>query len=313
MPRFVNSPSKAASFRAIPRREGTFSPISAPMRISILALALFPLAATLHAGTPPSVRLDVAGLTDGGVEEPYLSMTVEENIVLSARPALPTIPFGRSGGSTTTESRVSASGRLRLAPRASAEQGVQEWRVTVKQGEHVLETLRGDGALPRLIDWNPRDSGVEIDYRTPLEFRCDVFDSSGAQGTAIAELGTHVVVRRRHRLPCDADQGCRVTVALFPYNSDAPLPGATDRADLLRSALPEGACVRVEGGCDGVGSAARNESLAQMRAEWLATLLRDRGVRVSAVTSRVPPTPASDPDAQQYDRAATVIVESPCQ
>jgi|GEM_PF-6478809 len=285
--------------------------VSLRFRWSLLALLLL-CAGVVRAGTPPAVRLNVAGLAEGGIEEPYLSLTVEEDIVLSAVPPLPSLLFERTGASTTTISRVSGSGSLRIMPVAWGQIGIQEWRVTVRQGERVLETLRGDGIPPPAIDWSPREGAGAIDYRVPLEFRCDVFDSSGAQGTAIAELGTHVVARRRHRLPCEEAAGCRVTVALFPFGSNQPFPGATERVDLLHSALPEGACVTVEGGCDGVGSADRNARLARERGEMLATLLRRRGISVSTVSTRVPPMVAESPDARQYDRAATVIVESPC-
>ena len=116
------------------------------------------------------------------------------------------------------------------------------------------------------------------------------------------------------RLACtkdtiDADIPCVLPVILFPLGSAEPEPGQTDRllTGLRHCQVSPTTPLAVTGHTCSLGTEATNLRLSRKWAEQVATLLRDRGYTVAAVSGKGATDPVStNPTKRHLNRRVTL-------
>ena len=116
------------------------------------------------------------------------------------------------------------------------------------------------------------------------------------------------------RLACtkdtiDADIPCVLPVILFPLGSTEPEPGQTDQLifGLRHCQVSPTTPLSVTGHTCSLGTEATNLRLSRLRAEQVATLLRDRGYTVATVSGKGATDPAStNPTKRHLNRRVTL-------
>ena len=116
------------------------------------------------------------------------------------------------------------------------------------------------------------------------------------------------------RLACaekatNADLPCSLPVILFPLGSAEPEPGQTDQliTGLRHCQVSPTTPLAVTGHTCSLGTEATNLRLSRLRAEQVATLLRDRGYTVAAVSGNGANEPVStNPTKRHLNRRVTL-------
>ena len=128
----------------------------------------------------------------------------------------------------------------------------------------------------------------------------DTFLITGADGSirqACAEEATN------------AAAPCSLPVILFPLGSTEPKPGQTDRlfASLRHCQISPTTPLAVTGHACSLGTEVANLRLSRRRAKQVATILRDRGYTVTAVSGKGSLEPVStNPTEQHLNRRVTL-------
>ena len=107
----------------------------------------------------------------------------------------------------------------------------------------------------------------------------------------------------------DADTPCPLPVILFPLGSTDPDPGEIDRmlTGLRHCQVSPTTPLAVTGHTCSLGTEAANLRLSRLRAEQVATLLRDRGYTVATVSGKGATEPVStNPTKRHLNRRVTL-------
>ena len=108
----------------------------------------------------------------------------------------------------------------------------------------------------------------------------------------------------------NADLPCSLPVILFPLGSAEPEPGQTDQliTGLRHCQVSPTTPLAVTGHTCSLGTEATNLRLSRLRAEQVATLLRDRGYTVATVSGKGATEPVStNPTKRHLNRRVTLI------
>ena len=107
----------------------------------------------------------------------------------------------------------------------------------------------------------------------------------------------------------DADTPCVLPMILFPLGSSEPEPGEIDRllTGLRHCQVSPTTPLAVTGHTCSLGTEATNLRLSRLRAEQVATLLRDRGYTVATVSGKGATEPVStNPTKRHLNRRVTL-------
>ena len=107
----------------------------------------------------------------------------------------------------------------------------------------------------------------------------------------------------------NADLPCPLPVILFPLGSTDPEPGQTDRliSGLRQCQVKPTTPLSVTGHTCNLGTEAANLRLSRLRAERVATLLRDHGYTVATVSGKGATDPVStNPTKRHLNRRVTL-------
>ena len=108
----------------------------------------------------------------------------------------------------------------------------------------------------------------------------------------------------------NADLPCSLPVILFPLGSAEPEPGQTEQliTGLRHCQVSPTTPLAVTGHTCSLGTEAANLRLSRLRAEQVATLLRDRGYTVATVSGKGATEPVStNPTKRHLNRRVTLI------
>ena len=108
----------------------------------------------------------------------------------------------------------------------------------------------------------------------------------------------------------NADLPCSLPVILFPLGSAEPEPGQTEQliTGLRHCQVSPTTPLAVTGHTCSLGTEATNLRLSRLRAEQVATLLRDRGYTVATVSGKGATEPVStNPTKRHLNRRVTLI------
>ena len=108
----------------------------------------------------------------------------------------------------------------------------------------------------------------------------------------------------------DADTPCVLPMILFPLGSAEPEPGQTDQliSGLRHCQVSPTTPLAVTGHTCSLGTKATNLRLSRLRAEQVATLLRDRGYTVATVSGKGATEPVStNPTKRHLNRRVTLV------
>ena len=107
----------------------------------------------------------------------------------------------------------------------------------------------------------------------------------------------------------DADTPCVLPMILFPLGSSEPESGEIDRllTSLRHCQVSQTTPLAVTGHTCSLGTEATNLRLSRLRAEQVATLLRDRGYTVATVSGKGATEPVStNPTKRHLNRRVTL-------
>ena len=108
----------------------------------------------------------------------------------------------------------------------------------------------------------------------------------------------------------NADLPCSLPVILFPLGNAEPEPGQTEQliTGLRHCQVSPTTPLAVTGHTCSLGTEAANLRLSRLRAEQVATLLRDRGYTVATVSGKGATEPVStNPTKRHLNRRVTLI------
>lgn len=166
---------------------------------------------------------------------------------------------------------------VRFFPRIVAQAPVDDWYVTVVQGDKELLRFEGSGedTTTKEKQWSLGDLRVTRDL-TPIRYRLTVRDSLGQ---VAADEGEFRVVERLIKRGPGGGTETRTEVAEysivgFPYSSADLQPRHMAQLQDVASMINDGADVTITGFTDRVGDAERNRQLSLDRARAVQSALR---------------------------------------
>ena len=111
----------------------------------------------------------------------------------------------------------------------------------------------------------------------------------------------------------DADTPCVLPVILFPLGSTDPEPGQTDQliSGLRHCQVSPTTPLAVTGHTCSLGTEATNLRLSRLRAERVASLLRDRGYTVATVSGKGATEPVSTNATEHHLNRRVVLGREP--
>jgi outer membrane protein OmpA-like peptidoglycan-associated protein len=169
---------------------------------------------------------------------------------------------------------------LKLTPRITADAGVKEWRIVIRQSGAELARYTSDvgssGADPTWSIVHDRiDSLLE-----PVVAELEVVDSAGNATTARAEVPLLLEKKSRQVDSRIEQNGARerMSYVLVAFEFNSPELGEQNENQIaeIASAIGAGAQIRIVGYTDRIGNERRNRDLSRERAERVGAALERR-------------------------------------
>lgn len=202
---------------------------------------------------------------------------------------------------------------LQALPGVSADAGVEDWSVQIRQGATLLKEFSGEGAPPETLQWDIEGDPTSIPRRSgPLTAVLSVRDKDGQTGTAAARLPVEQITIRRKREERLGDFVYdRFNLITFEFNS-ANLSRASKKiAENIQDRIQPESEVTIVGYSDRLGEEEHNRELSEERAVNTARVLK---VPVENATGGGENTELYDndlPEGRFYSRTVTITVKTP--
>lgn len=195
----------------------------------------------------------------------------------------------------------------------TADAGIADWSLQIRQGSDLLKEFSGEGEIPENLDWNIEGDPQTIPRRQqPVTALLSVRDEEGQTGSAAARLPVEQITIRRKREERLGDFVYdRFSLITFEFNSaKLPPPSKKIAADIRERIRPESE-VDIVGYSDRLGEEAHNLELSTDRAVNTARELR---VPVENARGGGENTTLYDndlPEGRFYSRTVAITIKTP--
>ena len=165
---------------------------------------------------------------------------------------------------------------LRVKTNFTADAGVQDWSLQIRQGPTMLKEFNGNGSIPDKLDWNIEGDPTNIPRREqPISAVLSVRDAQGQTGSAVTRLPVEQLTIRRKREERIGDIVYdRFNLITFEFNSAKLSSPSKKIAAEIRDRIQPESTVEIVGYSDRLGEEEHNQKLSEERAVNTAKELR---------------------------------------
>ncbi len=202
---------------------------------------------------------------------------------------------------------------IRTKPGYTADAGLEDWSLQIRQGPRLLKEFSGDGEIPESFDWDIEGNPLEIPReQSPITAVLSVRDSRGQTTSAVARLPVEQITIRRKREERLGDLVYdRFNLITFEYNSARlSRPSKKIAAEIRERIRPE-STVEIVGYSDRLGEEEHNLQLSKERAENTA---KELNVPVESARGGGENTELFDnnlPEGRFYTRTVDILIKTP--
>lgn len=202
---------------------------------------------------------------------------------------------------------------LRVKAGYTAEAGIDDWSLQIRQGPKLLKEFNGTGPIPKEFDWDIEGNPLEIPReQTQVVALLSARDERGQTTSAVARLPVEQITIRRKREERLGDLVYdRFNLITFEYNSaQLSKPSKKIAAGIKERIQPE-STVEIVGYSDRLGEEEHNQQLSQSRAENTA---RELGVPTERARGGGENTELYDnnlPEGRFYSRTVDITITTP--
>lgn len=202
---------------------------------------------------------------------------------------------------------------IRVKNGYTAEAGIEDWSLQIRQGAKLLKEFDGTGAIPAQLDWDIQGNPLEIPReQTPVVALLSARDEQGQTTSAVARLPVEQITIRRKREERLGDLVYdRFNLITFEYNSaQLSKPSKKIAAGIKERIQPE-STVDIVGYSDRLGEEQHNLELSKARAENTA---RELGVSLERARGGGENTTLYDnnlPEGRFYSRTVDITITTP--
>ena len=202
---------------------------------------------------------------------------------------------------------------LRLKTDFTADAGIENWSLQLRQGPTMLKEFNGRESIPKNLDWNIERDPTSIPRRQqPIFVVLSVRDSQGQTSSAVTRLPVEQRTIRRKREEHIGDIVYdRFNLITFEFNSAKLSSTSKKIAAEIRDRIKPESTVEIVGYSDRLGKKEHNLKLSQERAENTAKQLR---VPIENVKGGGENTELYDnnlPEGRFYSRTVDILIKTP--
>ena len=195
----------------------------------------------------------------------------------------------------------------------TADAGVEDWSLQIRQGPRLLKEFSGEGDVPASFDWDIEGNPMEIPrQQTPISAVLSVRDSRGQTTSAVARMPVEQITIRRKREERLGDLVYdRFNLITFEYNSARLSKPSKKIAAEIRDRIRPESTVEIVGYSDRLGEEEHNLTLSKERAENTAKELR---VPIENARGGGENTELFDnnlPEGRFYTRTVDILIKTP--
>ena len=215
---------------------------------------------------------------------------------------------------TTDTSRAVNPPGIRFRGDASAEAGLDEWRINVSQEGRAVKDFAGQGALPEIVDWDV-EGDQQFVPRAPsqLDYSLYLKDHNGkehvSKGRPLNVEQITIQYKRRERIK-DKEID-RYALIAFEYADSKVTAQQARLLDRLKERVSLASTIRISGHTDRTGETAFNQKLSDERATNVAAYLKGGTMSASGYGELGAPYNNFFPEGRFYNRTVNIVVENP--
>jgi outer membrane protein OmpA-like peptidoglycan-associated protein len=208
--------------------------------------------------------------------------------------------------------------RLRLFPTLKGDDDVISWQFALRQEGRIIKELRGDGALPKELDWRTDErESAELRLALPLEIALTTRTKSGAALTA--PLRTiplqSMIFRSADEEYCANFLIEKYNLILFDATKSAVAQSQATTLKSMNTRITAKSTVLVEGFMDKSDDEEANKRLSRARAQSAAQSLKflARGAQIDVQGYGSQKTLYDErlPEGRIYTRTVLITIETP--
>ena len=202
---------------------------------------------------------------------------------------------------------------IRVKSTYTADAGIEDWSLQIRQGPQLLKEFSGSGTVPEKFDWNIEEDPTNIPRRQqPLTVLLSLRDGQGQTESAVTQLPVEQITIQRKRQDTLGDIVYdRFNLITFEFNSATLSPPSKRIAKDIRERIKPESTVKIVGYSDRLGEEEHNLKLSTERAQNTARELR---VPLENATGGGENTELYDnnlPEGRFYSRTVSIVIETP--
>lgn len=215
---------------------------------------------------------------------------------------------------TTDTSRAVNPPGVRFRGIATAEAGLEEWRINVSQDGRAVKSFSDSGALPEIVDWDVENDQQHVPKApSQLEYALYLKDNNGQEhvvkGRPLNVEQITIQYKRRERIK-DKEVD-RYSLIAFEYADSKVTAQQARLLDRLKQKVSLASTIRIAGHTDRTGETAFNQKLSNERAANVAAYLKGGEMTSEGYGEVSSPYTNDLPEGRFYNRTVNIIVENP--
>jgi outer membrane protein OmpA-like peptidoglycan-associated protein len=204
--------------------------------------------------------------------------------------------------------------RISFYPSVTSQYGIANSKLTVTQGDSLINEWNVNGALPATIDWNLADSNFTHPSKRNFHYQLTATDKIGqsvksAQNTIIQKRIT-IDAKRKRGYPNDTEFEY-YSLILFDFASNKLYERHNKVLNFIISKIRPEAKVIVSGYADVLGLPEANKRIAAQRATETAKRLGIPDVEIRSIGNDELLYDNTYPEGRFYCRTVTIYIETP--
>lgn len=203
---------------------------------------------------------------------------------------------------------------VRFYPQVRADAGAAGWQITARQGNRVMKSFSGDGAVPPMIEWDVAADPREYPRTSePITFSLEARDvDRRTKNTPPGLITVEQITIQKKRAERIADREIdRYGLILFDFDRDELNAPNRKIADFIKTRISAGSTVTITGYTDRMGDAEYNRKLSEGRARATAGALNIPAERSTGAGETEPLYDNELPEGRFYSRTVNVLVDTP--
>lgn len=189
-----------------------------------------------------------------------------------------------------------------------------EWDIFAKQSGKLVNSLTGNGSLPKSVDWQiDKEKKTIPRFNEDLEYSLTVSgtDSGKYQSETLSLPLEQITLRKKQESRIGDKRIDNYSLILFQFNS-SELSEANQRiSDFIKSRIQPNSKLLISGYTDRIGDVGRNLQLSEDRAKTVGSIMDNPNVYTRPMGSKELLYNNDLPEGRFYCRTVIVEVETP--